>query len=332
MVEGAFWGIHAGATGDAETLFLKSNVVAIGWDKFGDLNQCQTREQYRARYAQVYPQNKAGAVPVNAGQLFRFAREMKIGDLVAYPSKLTREIHIGRVTGEYQYRPDTSSSYPNQRPITWLKALPRTAFTQGALYEIGSAMSLFQISKYAEEYLALLGGKQAEAAAADDTVAAITSDIEEQTRDFVLKRLSQNLKGLPLEAFVAHLLQCMGYRARLTPTNEPSVDMIAHKDELGLEPPIIKVQVKSGDGKVSDKDVSALFGKLSPGEFGLVVALGSFTPPAVQFATQKSNLRLIDGAELVNLVFDHYEQFDSRFKSILPLKKVYVPEAISESG
>jgi restriction system protein len=330
MADGTIWGIHAGATGDAETLFLKGNVVAIGWDQFGDLSQCQTREQYRVKYAKVFPNDKAGAIPVNAGQLFRFVREMKVGDLVAYPSKLTREIHLGRVTGDYAYRPEARSSYPNQRTVTWLKAVPRTAFTQGALYEIGSAMSFFQIKTYAEEYLALLAGKPAEPVVADDTVAGVTAEIEEQTRDFVLKRLSQNLKGLPLEAFVVHLLQRMGYKARLTPTNEPSVDIIAHKDALGLEPPIIKVQVKSGDGKITDKDVSALFGKLSPGEFGLVVALGSFTPPAIQFANNKSNLRLVDGSELVDLVFQHYEQFDSQFKSLLPLKKVYVPEVLGE--
>jgi restriction system protein len=31
------WGIHGGRTGDADSLFLKKNVVAIGWAKIGDL-------------------------------------------------------------------------------------------------------------------------------------------------------------------------------------------------------------------------------------------------------------------------------------------------------
>jgi restriction system protein len=37
MAEATIWGIHAGATGDAESLFMKEHVVAVGWDKFGDL-------------------------------------------------------------------------------------------------------------------------------------------------------------------------------------------------------------------------------------------------------------------------------------------------------
>lgn len=32
------WGIHAGRTGDAHSLFLKKEVVAIGWTQLGDLS------------------------------------------------------------------------------------------------------------------------------------------------------------------------------------------------------------------------------------------------------------------------------------------------------
>jgi predicted Mrr-cat superfamily restriction endonuclease len=46
----------------------------------------------------------------------------------------------------------------------------------------------------------------------------------------------------------------------------------------------------------------------------------------------RSSLSLIDGADLVELVLQHYEQFDSRHKGLLPLKRVYVPEAIEGAG
>ena len=105
------------------------------------------------------------------------------------------------------------------------------------------------------------------------------------------------------------------------------MDIVAHRDELGFEPPIIKVQVKSGEGKVGDPEVSSLSGKVGPHEHGLLVTLGSFTTAATTFGRSKSNLRLIDGDELVDLVFAHYDQFDSRYKGLLPLKRVYVPES-----
>jgi hypothetical protein len=93
------WGIHAGKTGDADALFLKSNCVALGWTKIDDLGTLSpTREAFKTRVAEMYP-DKPGAVPVNAGQLFRFVHEMKRGDFVAYPSKRDRHVHLGRVEG-----------------------------------------------------------------------------------------------------------------------------------------------------------------------------------------------------------------------------------------
>jgi restriction system protein len=40
---------------------------------------------------------------------------------------------------------------------------------------------------------------------------------------------------------------------------------------------------------------------------------------------------VIDGDELVKLVLAHYDQFDSAYKGLLPLKRVYVPEALDEA-
>jgi restriction system protein len=329
-----FWGIHAGKTGDAESLFFKEKLVALGWHEAGDLSPLKAdREAFKERVIQCYPGIKPGAIPNYAGQLFRFIHEMKAGDVVLYPSKFDRRIHFGKVAGAYSYNGEPGTTYPHRRAVTWLKAVPRTQFTQGALYEIGSAMSFFQVKNYADEFLAALEGTQtAPPPLEDPTVKQVAEDIEETTRDFVLKRLSQELKGLPLEDFVKHLLECMGYQARLARKNEPSVDVIAHKDLLGIEPPIIKVQVKSSESTVTDKDVSALFGKLSTGEYGLFVTLGTYSPPSRAFEQSKANLRLIDGEELVDLVFQHYERFDSRYKGILPLKRVYVPELVGEDG
>jgi restriction system protein len=193
-------------------------------------------------------------------------------------------------------------------------------------------MSFFQIKNYADEFIAQLRIKTPEAPVIidDDSVGPVMPDIEEQTRDFVLKQLAKNLKGLPLEEFIVHLLEKMGYHARLTKSGEPSVDIIAHKDDLGFEPPIVKVQVKSGDSKIGDRDVSALYGKVGDGEYGLVVTLGEFSPPAVTFANSKGNLRLIDGAALVDLIFEYYEKFDAKYKSVLPLKMVYVAQTVNE--
>lgn len=333
--EQAIWGIHAGRTGEADALFLKHSVIALGWHEMDDLSTLPPdREAFKRQVAKVYPDHKPGAIPNNAGQLFRFVYEMQTGDLAVYPSKRDRQIHIGKVEGAYTYKTEPDAGFPHQRSVRWIKALPRTRFSQGALYEIGSAMTFFQVKSYAEEFRAAIEGRViAPPVSSDETVALVAEDIEQTTHDFILKRLAQELKGHPFAEFVAHLLGTMGYRTRLSPEGpDGGVDIIAHKDELGFEPPIIKVQVKSNEGNIGDQIVSVLSGKVASGEFGLLVILGTFTAQARHTERSKSNLRLIDGEELVKLILQHYEQFDSRYKGLFPLKQVYVPEPLEEGG
>jgi len=160
MSDKTIWGIHGGATGDADSLFLQHNVVAVAWVDMGDLGKLKAdRETFRTAVVAAYPGIKPGAIPNYAGQLFRFVHEMNIGDLVVYPSKRDRHVHIARVEGEYRYDPAVSREYPNQRSVKWLRDLPRTNFSQGALYEIGSAMSFFQVRNYAHEFRQALEGK-----------------------------------------------------------------------------------------------------------------------------------------------------------------------------
>jgi restriction system protein len=328
------WGIHAGRTGDADALFIKKGYIALGWNAIGDLSKMvPTREVFKEAIAQAYPSFKPGAIPVAAGQLFRFIHEAHVGDLVIYRSKLEQMIHIGKIAGEYTYDPALESGYPHLRPAKWIATVAPTQLTQGALYEIGSAMSFFQVRNYAEEWrIHISPGEKpvkTNVPSEDPTIGIVAEGIEELTRDFVLKQLSTELKGHPFATFVAHLLQTMGYRTRISPEGaDGGVDIVAHKDELGFEPPIVRVQVKSGNGNVGQPEVSALIGTLSQGEFGLVVTLSGFTSQAKSFAKNKGNLRLIDGEEFVNLTLAHYDQLDARYKGLLPLKRVYVPEPI----
>ncbi len=81
--------------------------------------------------------------------------------------------------------------------------------------------------------------------------------------------------------FVAHLLAAMGYPTRLSPEGpDGGIDIIAHNNELGFEPPIIKVQVRSTEGSMGDPIVSQLYGKVERSEYGMVVTLGTFTNQA----------------------------------------------------
>lgn len=324
------WGIHAGSKGTADSLFLQSNFIAIGWDEAGDIGQLEpNRDAFKAKISETYSGIKSGTVPVWAGVLYRFVHEIQKEDLVVYPSKADRYVHIGKVTGHYKYDPSISSDYPNLRPVRWLKSISRSSFSQGALYEIGSAVTLFQVRNYANEFLSVLESGPLPPAVVDPTLDLVVSDIEETTRDFILKVFARELKGHPFSRFVASLLRAMGYQTRVAPPGpDGGVDIVAHQDELGFQPSVIKVQVKSEEGSIGDPTLSSLYGKVEPGEFGLFVTLGTFTKPAKDFARNRTNLRLIDGNDLVNLLFRHYDKLDSQYRALIPLKNVYIPDVI----
>ena len=316
------WGIH---TTD-EALFLHDNIIAIGWKEFGDCSKLEpTREAYKNHYIASYPNGKKGAVATSAGMLYRFVHEMKAGDYVVFPSKSDRKINIGLVESDFIYNP-TADLYVQQRKVKWLKHLPRTAFSQGALYELGSAMSFFLIKNYADEYLQALDKGFKPAAAMnepDETVAATAEDIIESTRDFILKELSKKLKGYALEEFVADLLRAMGYRCTVSPQGGDSgIDITAYKDEL---PPRILVQVKSQDSDIKETTIQSLKGAMHEGDYGLFVTLTNYTKNAKKYLENTPIIRGINGTELVDLILKYYDQLGDKYRKMIPLKMVYIP-------
>lgn len=335
MAEKVIWGIHAGKNGEADSLFKSRSVIALGWVGTPDLSTLpDDREAFKQTYRSTFPDKSDGNVTTSASQLYRFVREAKEGDLVAYPSQVDRHVHLGAIEGPYRFAKGAQGGYCHQRSVKWLRDVPRTRYSQGALYEIGSALSFFQIKNYAEEHLTIIEGQAVQGEGGkDETVGLVVSEIEQTTRDYILKTLTRELKGHPFTHFVAHLLETMGYHTRVAPPGpDGGVDIIAHRDELGFEPPIIKVQVKAGEGNVSNSTVASLYGNIGNGEYGLFVSLGSYTKPAAAFAHDKGNLRLIDSDGLIDLVLNRYDQLDAKYKGLLPLKSVYVPEEVDQDG
>ena len=236
--------------------------------------------------------------------LYRFIHEAQVGDYVIFPSKIDRKINIGTIEGEY-YFDESDGNYPQRRKVKWLKHLPRTMFSQGALYEIGSALTFFMVKSYSDEFLSALEKGFVKVVAEDDsedeTVGATAEDIKESTKDFILKELSKHLKGYDLEAFIADLLNAMGYRTILSPHGGDSgIDITAYKDEL---PPRILVE----------------------GDYGLFVTLADYTKNAKKYLESVPIIKGINGTELVDLILKYYDKLSDKYQRIIPLEMVYIP-------
>ncbi len=86
------------------------------------------------------------------------------------------------------------------------------------------------------------------------------------------------------------------------PGKDYGVDIYARRGVLGLELPLIKAQVKSTERSIGAPAVAELLGRLATtGEAGLPVTLGYFSPDK-RLGRERANLRLIDGAQFVDLL------------------------------
>lgn len=329
------WGVHH----DGGVQFVEQGVIALGWQETGDLSGLpDNRQPFRDVVVTVWPQKKPGTQASWAGQLYRLVHEMKAGDVVVYRSKQgTKDIAIGIVTGPYVYA-GAGEAYPHRRPVEWkCTEVPATTFSQGALYELGSALSLFRVKNHAGEFEAVLTGASPPTPEVDDPTLPVgqlpaedepdAERITDFTRDYIVKRFDAELKGHAFAQFVAAVLEAVGYVTQISPPGtDGGVDIVASRDPLGLEPPLIKVQVKSSSGKTGAPDVQALLGTLGTGERGLFVAAGGFTPQAVTVGRTNPALRLLDADGLIELVLENYERLDETTRAALPLRRVWVPD------
>jgi restriction system protein len=330
------WGLHH----SGGLPLVDDGWIAIGWPDAGDLTGLpDDRDAVKDRLRERFPGKSESWVANAAGQLLRFRHVMAVGDTVVYPRKADRTINIGRITGDYVYDQSRSERYSNGRAVEWLKeGLPRDEFTQGCLYEFGSALSVFTITTHTAEVLAAIGN---EAPSVVPSAAPTVGDastppaedepsverITELTQDFVLKTFQTELKGHGFAEFCGWLLEAMGYTTQVSPPGaDQGVDIVASEDALGVRQPLLRVQCKSGGGAVGSPDVQALNGTLGPTDQGVFIAVGGFKSPAKQVAAGMPRMRLIGPIELVELVLDHYGKLPDEAKQALPLRRVWMPD------
>lgn len=332
------WGLH---NDTLTTELTAENFVSLGWDMISDLSHIPGgREELKTELARATPEDRHKAIPTWAGILLRFRDEMQIGDVVVAPYKPDSTINIGIICGNYYYDA-AAKTHRHRRRIDWKKiGLSRTVFTQPALYEIGSALTLFKVSKHAHEFLAALKTRTedvehvtavVEKAAARNIPEDEASDeprasrIERHTRDFVLEVLLDRITHQQFEEFAADLLRVLGYQARVTAySQDGGVDVIAHKDPLGVEPPLIKVQCKHKTATISAPEVQQLIGTRGDGELVVFMTLGAYSREALALERQRPGLRLITGEDVVSLVLEHYASLPERWRALMPLTPVLV--------
>jgi restriction system protein len=115
----------------------------------------------------------------------------------------------------------------------------------------------------------------------------------------------------------------MGYRTMVSAHGGDSgIDITAYKDEL---PPRILVQVKSGDSDIKESTIQSLKGAMREGDYGLFITLANYTKNAQIYLKNTPIIRGINGTELVELILKYYDGLSDKYRQMIPLQKVYIP-------
>lgn len=325
------WMIRAGESAYLVDEFRDRNLVAVGWNKLGDLTGRKLSKKELVKIiTDLEPELKEGQVRMSANQFYKFMTKISAGDYVISYDPNLRKYLIGKIKSEHLYKEKICIDYPNYRKVEWLAEIDRDRLSTSTKNTLGAISTLFEIRNSAKrEILGLLEGKalQPEETEEDEQeIDILREDVISRANEFIKDKLMA-LDWQEMENLVAGILRAMGFKTRITDKGpDRGRDIIASPDGLGLENPRILVEVKHRNNPMGSNEVRSFIGTLRSESKGLYVSTGGFTKEA-KYEADRSNIpiTLIDSTELVNLILQYYDNFDNDSRALIPLVKVYWP-------
>lgn len=307
--------------------FRDLGLVAIGWNDLGDLIRVGSLEDIKEILALTYPDYKEQTIYMNAGQINRFIKDIKIGDSVVTYNSSERLYLIGKIVSDYYFKPDFI--YHHARNVEWIGTVPRDILSTSTKNSLGSIATIFEISGEAKKELESGLKTPLEKVAvidAEKDLDFIKEDFEAKAKEFIKDRIL-SLDWYQMQELVAAVIRALGFKTRISPQGaDRGKDIFASPDGLGLEEPRILVEVKHREGSIGAPAVRSFLGGFRPGNKGIYVSTGGFTKDA-KYEAERANfpITLIDADYLVDLIISNYDNFDMDGCSLVPLRKLYWP-------
>lgn len=330
------WFIRAGRKAAFVEDFVANGLVAVGWSEMARFPLDVSREELERRYCEAFPDQSKPQRAVGIGQLWRFVREVQVGDAIATYDPDQRIYFVGRVESAPEWRDHALGIV---RRVTWTHRVERDRLGASTRNSLGAISTLFRPGVEASDEiwrksLPIQAGAVATRvepepapAKADEGEAVLRAEVVERSNEFIQDRIAR-LSWEDLQELVAGILRAMGYKTRVSePGPDRGVDIFASPDGLGLEEPRIFVEVKHRPGTtMGGKEVRAFLGGRRPGDRCLYVSTGGFSKDAHYEADRSSiPVTLITLPALRQLLVDHYEKLDAITTALVPLERVYWP-------
>ena len=240
-------------------------------------------------------------------------------------------IHVGEITGGYNYEKNGTDPYYHSREIKWIeKDIPRGYFPTDILYQLGGFKDVFNADGVEKVFHTMADNDWAPTKD-DDTsyeqMNELIALLQEISRDQIAQLIRNKFKGHRLAKLVKALMETKGYTTHMGSTDEAGsdLDILAAKGGMGFDDDSrICIQVKADDLPVATLD--KFLGTMNDvgANYGLLVSWGGFKSNVEQ---ERSNeffkVRLWNQNDLIDQVLSHYEELDNYIKGEIPLKSFW---------
>ncbi len=328
------WMIRSPRGRYAEEL-LAQGMVRLGWGEVAqDLKDAERPQDFYAAVRQCSPHLKHLQVVSAGRQLYKFFREMKVGDPVITYDSERRKYHVGVITGDAQADPNSVPRMAHFRKVEWRHSVQRDQLSNAARMTLSCQLHLFQPSRQAVQEIEQLIGRPPTVPGAN-TLANEGAKLKESftdaltsARELIKERLTRQT-WMQMQSLVAGVLRAMGYKTKISPYGgDKGKDIIASPDGLGLEQPRIFVEVKHQNRvQVGASEIRKFIGgRHAQNDRCLFVCTSGFSTEAEYEAERAAvPLTLIDGDDLIDLLIEHYERTDAETRAHFLLRRIYWP-------
>ena len=328
----SIWVIRGGKFGEYENRFINESKVYITRDGFKtDLNKIAEQPDLRTVLDDFYPTLPSSKLASWSDQIWSFAHDIQQKDWIVVPSKLSPVLHVGEITGEYNYEKNNSDPYYHSRDIKWIeKDIPRGYFPTDILYQLGGFKDVFNADSVEKVFHTMADNEWAQTK--DDETSyeqmnELIALLQEISRDQIAQLIRTKFKGHRLAKLVKALMEAKGYTTHMGSSDEAGseLDILAARGGMGFDDDArICIQVKADDIPVATLD--KFLGTMNDvgANYGLLVSWGGFKSNVEQ---ERSNeffkVRLWNQNDLIDQVLTHYEELDNYIKGEIPLKSFW---------
>ncbi|WP_295723211.1 restriction endonuclease [uncultured Methanobrevibacter sp.] len=332
------WMVRAGKDAFLIDAFKHKNIVCLGWC-LGDLKG-KSEEDIKRLMQEHYPDESKNTLSIASSQVIKFRYKIVKGDYVLSYNPSSRKYLVGEITSDYYYSEELENEdidyiggHNDTRDVKWLGEVSRDNLSVSTKNTLGAILTLFNINEEAQkDILDVLNNNKSPIDEEDEPtdhteVSILKDDIKDKSIEFIKDRVNQ-LDPYQMQDLVAGLLRAMGYKTIVSPQGpDRGKDVIASPDGLGLEDPVIFVEVKHRKNtSMGSQDIRSFKGALKKTNRGIYVSTGGFTTDA-KYEAERSEIPIIlmDLDRLVKFIIQYYDNFDNDARSLIPLTKIYWP-------